>query len=149
MNAAFRCEHCGKLLRAQGHADAQFRCPGCGAMVKVPAGLAAMPQPQPERGLPAVSTASAQSTEGIASGDSTRLGTVERVMPFVLSLCFHLGLVTVTLFLGTILVEKKQAAGEIPPVPSVAFQDDRSAPDLVPPKREGPGPGLVATISPP
>ena len=144
MDVAFRCEHCGKLLRAQGQADARFRCPGCGAMVEVPPALAAMPRPRLGPDVPAVSTASAKAAGDEAAGAAARLGTIERVMPFVLSLCFHLGLVTVTLFLGTILVEKKQAAGEIPLVPSVGFADGQGAPELVPrPKHEGPGPGLT------
>ena len=147
MNAAFRCEHCGKLLSAQGDARSHFRCPGCGALVEVPPALAAMPHPRPAGAIPAVGAASASQAGDTHEQVSARLGTIERVMPFVLSFCFHLGLVTVTLFLGTVLIERKEAPAAIPSVPSVGFQmeqDAKQPPELgADAKHPGPGPGLV------
>jgi hypothetical protein len=108
----------------------------------VPAGLAALPRPKvgaTEVGAPtAPPVAPPQETGPAGEGQEGELvGIMEHAMPFVISLFFHLGLILVTVFLGTLLIEKKEAPpGEII-VPGTAMvgDDDTSGGTLTPSER--------------
>jgi len=71
--------------------------------------------------VPASAGAPAEAEAPESSGEF--LGVMERLMPFVISLFFHLGLILVTVFLGTMLIEKKEAPKEIT-VPGTAMVGD-------------------------
>jgi hypothetical protein len=95
MAVEFRCESCGKLLAADGDCR-QVDCPRCNSASEVPASLAPaghsqqpsepLADPQQEQRSPALST-----------------GFMSRVMPVMISLLFHVGLLVVVVFLGAML----------------------------------------------
>ena len=98
MNVDFRCEHCGKLLSAPAHANEPVRCPHCQKLTAVPAGLASLPRPKVEGAeegaplpprLPEGPGGGAE--EPAAAPQGELVGALETMMPFVISLFFHLG----------------------------------------------------------
>jgi phage FluMu protein Com len=124
MNVAFRCEHCGKLLRAEGSGGSRVRCEHCGKLAEVPAALAALPQVHVPAAQSVSSRHGPQASNPIpakeeVAGSPAGLATLEHVMPLVLSLCFHLGLVLVMVFLGTLVISAKAPDPTPIPVPLV------------------------------
>jgi hypothetical protein len=119
MNVDFRCEHCGKLLSAPAHANEPVRCPHCQKLTAVPAGLASLPRPKVQ-GEEAAQPASAalpgegnqEESQGLPSGGELA-GVLETMMPFVISLFFHLGLVLVTVFWVTRMSGQRERPKEI------------------------------------
>ena len=144
MNVDFRCEHCGKLLSAPAHANEPIRCPHCQKLTAVPAGLASLPHPKvdgasasPPPPLPPGAPAPEAVEEEAPPGEF--VGIMERAMPFVISLFFHLSLVLVFLFVTSQMMTPKAPPGEIV-VPSVGVampgeEDDAGGGTLTPTAR--------------
>lgn len=109
MAVDFRCESCGKLLVADGESG-QVTCPHCKKVNAVPAGLASLPRPQvpPDRsGTPAQQPELQQPEEVVQQvheePDGVVMGMMANIMPLMISLFFHVGLLLVIIFLGTML----------------------------------------------
>jgi hypothetical protein len=161
MTISFRCEHCGKLLRAQGTAE-EIRCDHCGKMAEVPAGLLSLPQVRLPAHVSAACTASAQGKgkrQPVAKPDEAEpsrpaaggpaLATVERVMPLVFSLVFHLSLVLVMVFLGTLVITHAPAEAGAIAVPAMGLAEGEQAPTVSLPPSLPPAPGERDTLSSP
>jgi hypothetical protein len=139
MNVDFRCEHCGQLLCAPSQGSEPVRCPHCQKLAAIPAGLASLPRPKvaadeaappPLPASPPAPGAEASETREAALWGGMA-GALETVMPFVISLFFHIGVVLVTVFVATSVNKAKEPPKEIV-VPSmngtgIPGEDDREA----------------------
>lgn len=128
MSIDFRCEHCGKLLSVDAEAGSETKCTHCGKKVTVPAALAALPRPhvQPNAAPPplppATATVDLAPEEVPAQHDA--LGVMSKLMPWVISVFFHLGVVMIMAF-ATMLatgINKTEAPEQI--IPSAELSDD-------------------------
>ncbi|HUT61683.1 MAG TPA: VWA domain-containing protein [Phycisphaerae bacterium] len=125
MNVDFRCEHCGKLLSVQGKTGDEIRCPHCMKMTAVPAGLASLPRPRVgPAAAPGAPPQGPEQLEEVPHESDVVLGVMAKLMPFVISVFFHLGLALVILFMGTMLIVGDQI-GEVP-VPDTVLTDNPS-----------------------
>ena len=149
MNIDFRCAHCGKLLSASGQTGESVRCPHCQKITDIPAGLASLPRPQvPTQASPpplaTVPPPVAAASTAAAMEAGSAMGMLERMMPFVISVFFHLGLGLVFMFVGTMLIVKEPKARDIP-VPGITYTSEGSdnpyAPRNLPNQTYGTGQG--------
>lgn len=114
----FRCEKCGKLLNVDSEPGSMTRCPHCNKKIVVPAALAAMPHPQ----MPATAVVpplpANQPAPGLAEGqapgeeepieeeepgDDVLVGVMAKIMPWVISIFFHVGLFLIMAFVTMIV----------------------------------------------
>lgn len=115
----FRCEKCGKLLKADAEPGERLRCPHCGRKLTVPAALASLPHPQ----VPPAARPEGQEPEPSASGAGpSAVVALAGAMPWVLSVLLHLGLFLIMVFL-MVVIPKTQAKpppliGILPPQPA-------------------------------
>ena len=107
MATEFRCEKCGKLLRVDAEPGGAVRCPHCRKKVTMPAALASLPRPQvpPNAQAPAAGDGDEdQEQELIAHGPPDPvMAVMAALMPWVLSVLFHLGLALIMLFVVMIV----------------------------------------------
>lgn len=109
----FRCEKCGKLLRVHAGPGDNVVCNHCGQMVVAP-NVVAKPRPTPQvangtRPQPAPAVAMAGGGAAVAAvpeeldaqEDDSLLAAMSFLMPWALSIVFHIGLLLVLLFLMT------------------------------------------------
>ncbi len=143
MTVEFRCENCGKLLDIEASPGAQVRCPHCKGKVTVPAALAALPQPQvpdpsapppvaptvavaapplPPPSLPPTEGEDEEGEEGEGDSDGEAvMNAMAHVMPWVISLFLHIGII-VLLGFGAMFIRKSKA--EEPVVADTSLADD-------------------------
>lgn len=105
---SFRCSHCGKLVGAPDESTRRVRCRHCGRWVPIPLVAASLPYPQipPDRGdglTPQMQLAATEADTRSRRGAVT--ATLERSMPLLTSLFFHVGLALIMVFV-TIISKK-------------------------------------------
>mgnify|MGYP001235025810 CR=1 FL=1 len=115
MAVDFRCDKCGKLLSVEAEPGAEVRCPGCNKKVTVPEGLASLPRPKVPPGAEA---AAGEGAAGGAQGEQAEeapqeseavMGVMARIMPWVISVFFHLGLGLIMAFVTLFVIQNKIA----------------------------------------
>ena len=97
MAVDFRCERCGAMLQAKAKAGQRVRCPRCRRKTSVPAALASLPRPHVPH--PAGAVAYQELPRGEPVCASAFGGALAGIMPWVLSMCLHVGLFLVMVFL--------------------------------------------------
>jgi len=114
MAVAFRCEKCGKLLKAEGPAGGATRCGHCGKRVVIPAGLASLPRPEvPPNHGPAPAPPVERSAPVDAEPDPAALGVLAGAMPWVISACLHLGLFLIMVFIVMVTTKPEPEANVV------------------------------------
>ena len=116
MAVEFRCEKCGKRLSMEVQPGAKVKCPYCKAKVPVPAGLASLPQPlvpamAGAAGPPPMPAAGDGAQEEVVHDDAM-MGAMAKLMPWVISVFLHAGVLMVLAFV-TIFVMKTTAPAEM------------------------------------
>lgn len=116
MSVEFRCSHCGKLVSADVAAGESTSCPHCHQELAVPEGLASLPQPQVPGGpIPAEPASAPQppqqpdpaDPDALAEAeDQAVMGAMASVMPWVISLFFHMGIALIMTFVVMIAYAK-------------------------------------------
>ena len=136
MTVDFRCENCGKLLSVDEQPGSIVRCPHCRKKVTVPEGLAALPRPHvPPNAGPSAPPPPGQQpppppgAEGETGEEEEEpveetavMGAMALIMPWVISVFLHLGLVLVMFFIVMLAVNTK-----IPPemiIPDAVLSTD-------------------------
>ncbi|MDY6914007.1 MAG: vWA domain-containing protein [Planctomycetota bacterium] len=136
MTVEFRCENCGKLLSAEAAPGSLMKCLYCEKKVTIPAALASLPRPHfPPDAQPAPQTR-AEATEYPA--DKPResdavMSLMANIMPWVISVFFHMGLAVIMMFLAMIVIYKRVPRGVT--VPDAAFIVDSGRPIINPGQR--------------
>ena len=106
MTVNFRCEKCGKLLSVAADPGGSVQCPHCGKRLKVPGALASLPHPQvppnaqesqSPPSLPGDNQADQEEIPEEPRSDAT-MTLMADLMPWVLSVLFHLGLALIMAF---------------------------------------------------
>ncbi len=119
MAAEFRCEKCGKLLNVEAEPSSKIRCPYCKARIQVPAGVASLPRPQVPPTVPAAAPPAAQGQAEEAvyeeQGQDALMGVMARLMPWIISLFFHAGVVVILAFVTIVIFRTKAPADIIIP----------------------------------
>ena len=110
MAVEFRCEKCGKLLTVEAESGAKVRCQYCNGKVAVPAGLASLPRPQVPTGAPPPPPPPEAQVEEAHQQDAL-MGVMAALMPWVLSLFLHAGIVVILAFLTILSYSTKEAEG--------------------------------------
>ena len=131
MAVDFRCEKCGKLLNVDAEPGSKVRCPHCNKKLRVPAALATLPRPQMpvEVGQFSGQTAGPPPPEGeedeaMEGGPDPVMALMAALMPWVLSVFFHLGLALIMLFF--VLVSYGVKKKEIEPSATASSLDDKA-----------------------
>ncbi|HOF17937.1 MAG TPA: VWA domain-containing protein [Phycisphaerae bacterium] len=119
MAVEFRCEKCGKILNVDAEPGSTTRCPHCDKKIVVPAGLASLPRPQVPPGE-RVASAEATPTSAVTPSaeaqiapqeyyeeESAVMGVMANIMPWVISIFFHVGLGLIMAFVTLFVVESK------------------------------------------
>jgi len=104
MAARFRCPECNHPLHHR-HGDKPakgcvLKCPECGARLVVPAALASLPQPQIDTPIPAT----ADDGPEMPAGRPVVLPAMARSMPWLMSMCFHVALAMIFMFVAMIAI---------------------------------------------
>ncbi|KKL74464.1 hypothetical protein LCGC14_2064630 [marine sediment metagenome] len=114
MTVEFRCEKCGKLLSVDAAPESKVKCPYCKARVLVPAGVASLPRPQVPGQPPPPPQQGAQGEEEVLEeepvGDDALMGVMATVMPWVISLFFHVGLLVILAFITIVMLRAESVA---------------------------------------
>ncbi|MCK4600847.1 MAG: hypothetical protein KAU28_00170, partial [Phycisphaerae bacterium] len=99
MAVNFRCEECGKLLGTEAEPGSTIKCTQCGKKVTVPAGLAAFPRPRISSDVEPAEPAHPQAPQQLEPQEgAVVLGVMAYIMPWVISVFFHLGLILIMFF---------------------------------------------------
>ena len=107
MAVDFRCDKCGKFLKAQADAGTA-QCPHCHRAVPVPAHLASLPRPQgPTEAPPPPPEAQVEE----AHQQDALMGVMAAMMPWVLSLFLHAGVMVILAFLTILSYSTNVAEG--------------------------------------
>lgn len=121
MATEFRCEKCGKLLSVDAEPGSTTRCPHCKKRVVIPAVLASLPHPQmpgasadapPPPPGPAPAPAGDEpydEEEEEEHGSDAVMGAMAHIMPWVISIFFHVGLALIMMFVAMIAVSKSMS----------------------------------------
>ncbi len=123
MSTEFRCENCGKLLNVEAEPSSKIKCPYCKAKIMVPAGLASLPRPQVPGGdnqtgnkpLGAASAGEADvrfEEEPVSAEQDALMGVMAMLMPWIISLFFHVGVMVIMAFI-TIVMLKSTAPADV------------------------------------
>jgi len=134
MAVEFRCEKCGKILSVNDAPGSSTKCPHCNKKIVVPAALASMPRPQVPPGGQA-SGASARPGAARAGGprqpaspeqeeeevqeDSAVMTVMSDVMPWVISVFFHVGLLLIMAFVTIFVIDNHEVKTAV--VPDTSF----------------------------
>ena len=120
MAVEFRCEKCGKALSADGAPDSKIKCPYCKARVTIPAGLASLPRPQVPPGTPGAAPpplpgqgAPAEAPEPLVEEPDVLMNVMATVMPWVISIFFHVGVLVILGFITIVLIDNPAAEGGV------------------------------------
>ncbi|MFW6133911.1 MAG: vWA domain-containing protein [Planctomycetota bacterium] len=109
MGIEFRCENCGKLLNVDAGPGESVKCAHCHKKVAVPEGLASLPQPRaPGSAPPPPGEPEAQAEAAPSQGDPV-MAVMAHVMPWVISLFFHLGVGLVMMFVVLIVQDTESS----------------------------------------
>jgi DNA-directed RNA polymerase subunit RPC12/RpoP len=133
MAVDFRCERCGKLLRTDAEPGGDVKCPHCGKKVTVPAGLASLPRPR----VPADAAARGPSPQPVpqAAGPEGEfeepegeaiLGAMAKIMPWIISAFFHVGVFLIMFFVGMLFVGAQKDKPETF-IPGLVYTDKPKA----------------------
>ena len=106
MAAEFRCEHCGKLVSLGEQPGRVVKCSHCGKKLVVPAALASLPRPQVAPDSPAGQQQAEEEEQEAVGPPSAAMVAMSRVMPWVISAFFHVGIALITVFLAVIVTDK-------------------------------------------
>ncbi len=135
----FRCEQCGKLLSVDAEPGSLVPCPHCQKKVAVPAGLASLPRPQvpgaPAATPPPPPPAAVSPDEFQPAEESKLAATMSLIMPWVLSLFLHAGMVLILFFFGLVIGHK--AADKNRDVEDITVYGDEFARTLSPALKPG------------
>ncbi|MBL7218829.1 MAG: VWA domain-containing protein [Phycisphaerae bacterium] len=106
MTALFRCPECNRPLHNR-HGDdptkgCVLRCRECGGRLVVPAALAPAPHPQIDTPIPATADDGPQ----IPAARPVVLPAMARSMPWLMSMCFHVALAMIFMFIAMIAIPK-------------------------------------------
>ena len=133
MAVEFRCEKCGKLLSVEAEPGAKVKCQYCNAKVAIPAGLASLPRPQvPTSAAPPPMPEQPQAGEGqgeeeqLAPGRDTLMDVMAMIMPWVISLFFHAGIMVILAFV-TIVMYSKTGEAAAPIIPDAELSKQPGA----------------------
>ena len=122
MAVDFRCERCGSRISiASGH-YARVTCIHCGARVAVPEALASLPRPRVPRDVtPATVWVTGQGlTATVDEQADPLMQLMSRVMPWIMSVFFHVGVLVVMAFLSIVVLTKPPEAEGVS-APEVAY----------------------------
>jgi hypothetical protein len=116
----FRCEKCGKLLSVDAQQGDQVKCPHCHKTTVVPAGLASLPQPHlpaaapppPPPGASASSPPGEGEEEEEPEASDATMAVLAKVMPWVISLFFHVALALIMLLFAIAIQDQGGLATE-------------------------------------
>ncbi|MFP4106470.1 MAG: VWA domain-containing protein [Phycisphaerae bacterium] len=133
MSVDFRCENCGKLLSVEAQPGAAVACPHCQNTVTVPEGLANLPKPnvpgakkagppQPPQNPQQPPAQEDQEQVEYVEEDSAIMTVLAAIMPWVISLFLHIGLVVVLAFF--VMLVKVNYIPENVVVPDAYMTDD-------------------------
>ena len=123
MTVDFRCEKCGKLLNVDAEPGSKVRCPHCSKKLRVPAALASLPRPQVPGDAGADQSAYEAPPPGppedgeeemFEEGPDPLMATMAAMMPWILSVFFHLGLALIMLFIVMVSSQEEQKDLEAP-----------------------------------
>jgi DNA-directed RNA polymerase subunit RPC12/RpoP len=106
----FRCENCGKLLSVEADPGGAIRCPHCRKRVQVPSALASLPRPR----VPQDAQETSPSAGGDLAGHDATLAVMASLMPWVLSIFFHIGLGLIMMFV-VMIFHHRQAPDVVVP----------------------------------
>jgi len=119
MAIEFRCEKCGKALSVEPTGEAKIKCPHCKAKVTVPAGLAALPRPKvppsaaaEARPAPAPASQAEQADDQPPEQADALMKVMSVVMPWVISVFFHVGILVILGFFTIVLLQDQSAEGD-------------------------------------
>ncbi len=130
MTIDFRCENCGKLLSVEAEESSKIKCHYCKARVVVPAGLASLPRPQ----VPGEADSGGSRPDQPAAGPPVEeeilvpeehdamMGVMATLMPWVISLFFHAGILVIMAFI-TIVMSRNMLKADVV-VPDVPLSED-------------------------
>lgn len=134
MTVNFRCARCGQAVSSEAAPATMTRCPHCGARTEVPASLASLPRPIVSPDLrptgPAFSTASAGAA-AVAVSDDPVMGTMSRLMPYVISVFLHAGVLVILAFITVVVLGQAPDKAVAVPVFTVS-KDPGKLPDRPP-----------------
>jgi len=132
MVVEFRCENCGKLLSVEDQPTGKVKCPYCKAKVQVPAGVADLPRPRIPVGAGAAPAESHSETstqpkpaEPHAKEQDAFTSVMSHLMPWVISLFFHAGILVVLSFVTIVMIRTTAPADFA--VPDTEFMDRSTA----------------------
>ncbi len=118
----FRCENCGKLLSVEADPSSKIKCPYCNARVAVSAGLASLHRPQvPSRGDYLTSCPEQPSPPPvdeeipISEKPDALIEVMATLMPWVISLFFHAGVLVILAFIMIVTARKALKANVVVP----------------------------------
>lgn len=134
MAVEFRCERCGKLLAVEAQPGQKVKCPHCTRSTSVPEGLANLPRPQVAAAAGAAGAAGTappppppEETEApeeeISEGD-VFVTAMSRIMPFVISIFFHIGIAMIFVLLYFVAVEATEDEDMQIVVPDAVLSED-------------------------
>ena len=126
MTVEFRCENCGRLLNIDADPSSKIKCPYCKAKITVPAGIASMPTPKvsapsakrPDSppAPPASTTATEQAEEeSPEEQEEAMMGVMAKLMPWVISLFVHAGIMVILAFIAIVAYKTNVQANTIIP----------------------------------
>ena len=120
----FRCSRCGQLVSVGAGSPRRVKCRHCGGWIAIPPVPASLARPQvgPDPGAQALRPA-LQPKPGARAGDAPPergavAATLERAVPLLASVFFHLGLALIFLFVTMVVIEaapKKRPEGPMSP----------------------------------
>jgi len=111
MAVDFRCDKCGRLVSVDARPGQETRCPQCQKRVIVPAGLASLPRPMvppnstPEDMPTPPGETPPEQPQPLREGDAV-MGVMAHIMPWVISIFFHLGLGLIMAFITLFVIQK-------------------------------------------
>jgi len=118
MAAEFRCEKCGKLLSMDAAPGGTVKCPHCKKRIAVPAALASLPRPK----VPAtVAAPTGEEPQEQGQEGEAVMTVMAGVMPWVMSVFFHLALV---LLMAFFYIFVQEPIGDEVTVPKDFYDDE-------------------------
>jgi hypothetical protein len=122
MAALFRCPECNYPLHHR-HGDKPtkgcvLKCPECGGRLVVPAALASFPQPQIDTPIPAT----ADDGPETPAVRPVVLPAMARSMPWLMSMCFHVALAMIFMFVA--MIAAVPPPDIVSPMPNISDQDN-------------------------
>ncbi|MDY7009599.1 MAG: VWA domain-containing protein [Planctomycetota bacterium] len=131
MTVEFRCENCGKLLNIEGKPSPKIKCPYCKARILTPAALASFSgqQAPPRVDNPASrpehpSTPPVEEEILVQERPDALTGVMATLMPWVISLFFHAGVLVILAFIMIVTSRTSLKANVV--VPDVPLTEDLS-----------------------